>query len=46
MHKAGAYPLQDGGDQLVEWVEGSRSNVIGLPMEIVLPRCEEWGEEV
>ena len=32
--------------QLVEWVEGSRSNVIGLPMEIVLPWCEEWGEEV
>jgi septum formation protein len=46
MDKAGAYALQDGGDQLVEWVEGSRSNVIGLPMEIVLPWCEEWGEEV
>ena len=46
MDKAGAYALQDGGDQLVEWVEGSRSNVIGLPMEIVLPWCEEWGEKV
>ena len=44
MDKAGAYALQDGGDRLVEWVEGSRSNVIGLPMETVLPWCEEWGE--
>ena len=44
LDKAGAYALQDGGDRLVEWVEGSRSNVIGLPMEIVLPWCEEWGE--
>jgi predicted house-cleaning NTP pyrophosphatase (Maf/HAM1 superfamily) len=25
----------------VERVEGSRSNVIGLPMETVLPWCEE-----
>jgi len=44
MDKAGAYALQDGGDRLVEWVEGSRSNVIGLPMETVLPWCEEWGK--
>ena len=41
LDKAGAYALQDGGDRLVERVEGSRSNVIGLPMETVLPWCEE-----
>ena len=41
LDKAGAYALQDGGDRLVEQVEGSRSNVIGLPMETVLPWCEE-----
>ncbi|MCX6935246.1 MAG: Maf family protein [Verrucomicrobia bacterium] len=41
MDKAGAYALQDGGDRLVERVEGSRSNVIGLPMETVLPWWEE-----
>lgn len=41
LDKAGGYALQDGGDRLVERVEGSRSNVIGLPMETVLPWCEE-----
>ena len=41
LDKAGAYALQDGGDRIVEQVEGSRSNVIGLPMETVLPWCEE-----
>ncbi len=41
LDKAGAYALQDGGDRLVERVEGSRSNVIGLPMETVLPWCED-----
>ena len=41
LDKAGAYALQDGGDRLVEQVEGSRSNVIGLPMETVLPWCED-----
>jgi len=41
LDKAGAYALQDGGDRLVERVEGSRTNVIGLPMETVLPWCEE-----
>lgn len=40
LDKAGAYALQDGGDRLVERVEGSRTNVIGLPMETVLPWCE------
>jgi len=41
LDKAGAYALQDWGDRLVERVEGSRSNVIGLPMETVLPWCED-----
>ena len=41
LDKAGAYAMQDGGDRLVEQVEGSRSNVIGLPMETVLPWCED-----
>ena len=41
LDKAGAYALQDGGDRIVEQVEGSRSNVIGLPMETVLPWFEE-----
>lgn len=41
LDKAGAYALQEGGDRLVERLEGSRSNVIGLPMETVLPWCED-----
>ena len=45
LDKAGAYALQDGGDRLVERVEGSRSNVIGLPMETVLPWCEDLAGE-
>ena len=31
--KAGAYALQENGDWVVESVAGSRTNVIGLPME-------------
>lgn len=34
--KAGAYALQEHGELLVEAVEGSRSNVIGLPVERTL----------
>ena len=31
--KAGAYALQEGGDQFLESIDGSYSNVVGLPME-------------
>ena len=31
--KAGAYAIQETGDQFVERIEGSLSNVIGLPLE-------------
>jgi septum formation protein len=41
LDKAGAYALQEQGANLVERIEGSRSNVIGLPMEKVL----EWWKE-
>jgi septum formation protein len=33
--KAGAYALQEGGDALIEWMVGSESNVIGLPVEVL-----------
>jgi septum formation protein len=36
MDKAGAYALQERGELLVESVEGSRSNVVGLPVERTL----------
>jgi len=34
LDKAGAYAAQDdSAESIVEWIEGSRTNVIGLPME-------------
>jgi len=33
MDKAGAYGIQDGG--LVERIEGSYTNVVGFPVELV-----------
>lgn len=40
MDKAGAYGIQDGG--LVKKIEGSYSNVVGLPEELVRKMMEEW----
>lgn len=37
MDKAGAYALQEGGDRWVTLEEGSRTNVVGLPEELVRP---------
>ncbi len=33
--KAGAYGIQEVGDRLVSRIEGSFSNVVGLPLELV-----------
>jgi len=33
--KAGAYAIQETGDELVDRLEGSLSNVVGLPMELL-----------
>ena len=33
--KAGAYGIQESGDEFVERIEGSFTNVMGLPMELV-----------
>ncbi|MFH1067393.1 MAG: nucleoside triphosphate pyrophosphatase [bacterium] len=35
LDKAGAYALQENGESIIESIEGSRTNVIGLPMEMV-----------
>jgi septum formation protein len=35
LDKAGAYALQEHGEWLVERVEGSRDNVLGLPTEVL-----------
>ena len=41
--KAGAYGIQDYGDAFVERIEGSFTNVVGLPMELVTSMLDEWG---
>jgi septum formation protein len=46
--KAGAYAIQETADRFVEKVEGSYTNVVGLPMELVdrmISRIETGGGE-
>jgi septum formation protein len=33
--KAGAYAIQETGDKFVEKIDGSLTNVMGLPMELL-----------
>jgi septum formation protein len=35
LDKAGAYAVQERGEWIIERVEGSRTNVIGLPVEML-----------
>jgi len=42
LDKAGGYALQEHGDLIVEQIEGSWSNVVGLPMEAVRSALESW----
>ncbi len=41
--KAGAYGIQDHGDEFVERYEGSFSNIVGLPMELLGRMLTNWG---
>ena len=41
--KAGAYGIQDQDDPFVERLEGSFSNVVGLPMELLAKMLAEFG---
>jgi septum formation protein len=43
LDKAGAYALQEKGDWIVAHVAGSRSNIIGLPMEKLIDRLHRHG---
>jgi septum formation protein len=43
MDKAGAYAVQGLGGALVEWVEGSYTNVVGLPLEETLALLRRFG---
>jgi len=42
--KAGAYAIQEGGDEFVEKIEGSLTNVMGLPMELLQRMLERIGD--
>lgn len=41
--KAGAYGIQDHGDAFVERIEGSFTNVVGLPMELLARMLRDFG---
>lgn len=41
--KAGAYGIQDEGDEFVTLVEGSFSNVVGLPVDLVIEMLAAFG---
>lgn len=41
--KAGAYAIQEGGDAFVERIEGSFTNVVGLPMELLRRMLQRAG---
>lgn len=43
MDKAGAYALQGDGKRFVTGIAGPRSNVIGLPLQAVVPALERAG---
>lgn len=43
MDKAGAYGIQGGAGKFVTSIEGSLTNVIGLPMEYLTEKLEAWG---
>ena len=41
--KAGSYAIQETGDRFVQRVNGSLTNVVGLPMEAVVGMLERFG---
>jgi septum formation protein len=41
--KAGAYAVQEGGDRYIERMDGSFTNVVGLPMELLAEMLREVG---
>ena len=44
LDKAGAYAIQEQGNEIVESISGSFSNVVGLPVERLKRELEEWGK--
>ena len=42
LDKAGAYGIQDRGEELVEKIAGSYTNVVGLPLERLAAELQSW----
>ena len=42
LDKAGAYAIQEHGDEVVESISGSMTNVIGLPVERLQEELQTW----
>jgi len=42
LDKAGAYAIQEGGELLVDEIDGSYSNVVGLPLERLQEELAAW----
>jgi len=42
--KAGAYAIQENGDEFIEKIEGSLTNVMGLPMELLQRLLKRIGD--
>ena len=42
LDKAGAYAIQEEGDLIIESIDGSRSNVVGLPLEKLGAALSRW----
>lgn len=44
LDKAGAYAIQEHGDWIIDKVEGSYSNVVGLPLERLKLELDRWNK--
>ena len=44
LDKAGAYAIQQHGEWIVEALEGSFTNVVGLPVERLRNKLASWSE--
>src|ERR1051326_348353 len=42
LDKAGAYAIQEEGDQIIESISGSYTNVVGLPLETLAMELQSW----
>jgi len=42
LDKAGAYAIQEDGDQIIDSISGSYTNVIGLPLEALAIELQTW----